>query len=236
MAARCKSAKVFRLEPGQAATPGKVEATGDAFILVKSIKSLEKNGSHYSDDMDRVMNEDHLLADKFPRITYHLSELVLKEAPKDKDGAYLFDSKGQLAVAGVTNTISMPISVTPLGDKDNKIKINGTTTVKMTDYKIEPPSPKFLPIKTGDDVKLIFECMSLRKRQSRSKGLVARRSGFRQKAGDQSGNAGATVSLQVGTAVKISPVIPLLFDSGFLPKAASATRTESPRNNPGGEN
>ncbi len=151
--------KEFPIQPGQAATPGKVEGSGDVFILVRSLKSLEKNGSPYSDDMDRVMNEEHLLAEKFPRITYHLSELTLKEAPKDKDGAYIFDSKGQLTVAGVTNNISMPISVTPLGDKDNRVKITGSTTVKMTDFKIDPPAPKMAGglIKTGDDVKVIFE-------------------------------------------------------------------------------
>lgn len=149
--------KNFPLQPGQAVSPGKVEATGDCFVPVLSLKSVEKNGSPYSDKMDEVMDKEHLLADKNPRITYHLAELTLKESPKDKSAPYLFDSKGDLTVAGVTKQISMPIEVTPLGDKDNKIKIHGTTTVKMTDFKIEPPNPAGLGIKTGDDVKVIFD-------------------------------------------------------------------------------
>jgi polyisoprenoid-binding protein YceI len=152
--------KGFPLQPGDAATPGKVEATGDVFIPVKSLKSIEKNGAPYSDKMDTVMNDEHLLADKFPKITYHLTDLELKEVPKDKAGAYVFDSKGELAVAGVTNKISMPVSVTPLGaEKENRIKITGTVSLKMTDFKITPPAPAIAGglIKTGDEVKLIFE-------------------------------------------------------------------------------
>ena len=93
------------------------------------------------------------------RIVYRLSELTLKEAPKAKDAPYVFDAKGELAVAGVTNKIAMVVNVLPLGDK--KLKITGTMNLKMTDYKIEPPSPKIALglIKTGDDVKLIFEWM-----------------------------------------------------------------------------
>ena len=69
--------------------------------------------------------------------------------PKAKDGAYVFDAKGDLAVAGVTNKISMPVNVTPMADK--KLKITGTVTVKMTDFKIDPPAPKIAlgMIKTG---------------------------------------------------------------------------------------
>ena len=57
----------------------------------------------------------------------------------------------------MTNNITMPVNVLPLGDK--KLKISGSTTVKMTDFKIEPPAPKIALglIKTGDPVKIIFD-------------------------------------------------------------------------------
>ncbi len=146
----------FPIEPGQAATPGKVEAKVDVFITVRALKSVEKDGKPYSDAMDGIMWEK-LKVTECPKILYRLTELTLKEAPKTKDAPYVFDSKGELAVAGVTNAVSMVVSVTPLGDK--KLKIAGTTAVKMTSFKIDPPAPKIALglIKTGDDVKLIFE-------------------------------------------------------------------------------
>src|SRR5258708_2936915 len=84
-------------------------------------------------------------------------ELTLKEHGKSKDDPYVFEAKGQLAVAGVTNDVTMPVKVLPLGDK--KLKISGTTTLKMTDFKVEPPNPLGLGIKTGDEVKIIFDWM-----------------------------------------------------------------------------
>jgi hypothetical protein len=148
----------FPLDPGQAVTPGKVEAKGDVFIQVRSLKSVEKDGKAYSDKMDEVMWE-HMRETENKRIVYHLTELTLKEAAKAKDAPYVFEAKGDLAVAGVTNQLTMTVNVLPLGDK--KLKVTGATNLKMTSFKIDPPAPKIAlgMIKTGDDVKLIFEWM-----------------------------------------------------------------------------
>ncbi len=146
----------FPTQPGQAVTPGKVEAKADVFIQVRSLKSVEKDGKPYSDKMDEIMWE-HLKEPQYKRIIYQLSEFTLKEAPKTKDAPYVFDAKGNLAVAGVTNKIAMGVTVLPLAD--NRLEINGTVTLKMTDFKVEPPAPKIALglIKTGDEVKLIFK-------------------------------------------------------------------------------
>ena len=152
----------FPTEAGQAVTPGKLEAKGEAFLLVRSLRSVEKDGSPYSDKMDEIMWE-HLRQPQHPRIVYRLTELTLKEAPKSKDAPYVFDAKGDLAVAGVTNKITMQVNVLPA--PDNKLEITGTTALKMTDFKVEPPAPKIALglIKTGDEVKLIFKWIVQRK-------------------------------------------------------------------------
>ena len=148
----------FPTAPGQSVSPGKIEVKGEAYVRVTSMKSLKKDGTPYDEKMDEVMAE-HLKAQANPKIMFHPTELTLKEAAKSKDTPYVFDAKGDLVVAGFTNAISFPVNVLPLGDKENRIKISGITSLKMTDYKVEPPSPKFLPIHTGDDVKIIFDWM-----------------------------------------------------------------------------
>ena len=144
----------FPTEPGQTVSPGKVPAHAETFVIVRSLKSMDE-GKPYSDRMDDVMYE-HLRATNGPkdRITFHLTELTLKELAKLPTAPYLFEAKGQLALAGVTNPIVMPVNVTPLGS--NRLKFEGSFTTKMSDFKIEPPAPKPLPLVTGDEVKLTF--------------------------------------------------------------------------------
>src|SRR5258708_6303414 len=146
----------FPVEPGQAVTLGKVDARVEAIIPVRALKSLEKDGTHYSDKMDEVVWEK-LSQTNHSRIVYYLSELVLKEPPKTKDSPYTFDSKVDLVVGGVTNQITMPVYVTPLGGR--KIKIAGNVSVKISDFHIQPPALTVLGmgITTGDQVKLYFE-------------------------------------------------------------------------------
>ncbi len=150
--------KDFPLEPGAKVNPGKVEAKGEVFVTPRSLTSVEKDGRPYSTKMDDIMYEK-LMADTHKRIVYRLSELTLKEAAKDKESPYTFEAKGEVVVAGVTNQVTMPVTVLPTAD--GKIKISGKADLKMSDFKIEPPAPKIGLglIKTGDPVVVMFDWM-----------------------------------------------------------------------------
>ena len=143
----------FPLEPGKTVEPANVEVSGQAYVTVTSFKSIEKDGTKYSDKMDEIMYE-HLDYTNHPKIIFKITDLVLKEAPKDNASPYVFDSKGELALAGVTNKVSFPVNITPLGDK--KFKITGSFPTKMSDFKVKPESIGLGIVKTGDDVKLIW--------------------------------------------------------------------------------
>jgi hypothetical protein len=153
----------FPLKPGAEVKPGKVDAKVSVFIPSQQLKSVEKDGKPYSDKMDKRMYEAiNEPANK--KITYNLTSLTLKEAPKAAGAPYQFESTGELCVAGVTNKITMPVMVTVL--EENKVKFAGSVTVKMTDFKIEPINISILGIgliKTGDEVKLFFEWVATKK-------------------------------------------------------------------------
>jgi YceI-like domain len=144
--------KGVALDPGQATVPGikggKLEAHVESSVPVRSVKSGKKG-------MDEVMQQA-MNAQTHPKIQYHLTEMTLKE-PHAAGTPLQFDTKGELAVNGVTNKISMPVSIEAV-DK-TKLKVSGTTPLKMTDYKITPPAPSLGLglIKTGDEVKISFE-------------------------------------------------------------------------------
>jgi RNA polymerase sigma factor (sigma-70 family) len=144
----------FPLEPGQTVAPDNVEVKGEATVVVRSLRSIKDDGKPYDERMDDKMY--HMMSyTNYPKIIYHLTELALKEGPKDKDSQYVFDSKGDLAIAGVTNSISMPVTVVPL--PGGRVKISGSISLKMTDFKIEPAN--IIVAKTGNDVKVKFDWM-----------------------------------------------------------------------------
>ena len=74
----------------------------------------------------------------------------------------IFNSNGELAVAGVTNRIAISISVTPTGE--NTLKLSGHTAVKMTDFGISRPEWKGtnFTVTVGDEVEITFEWILVR--------------------------------------------------------------------------
>jgi len=129
-------------------TGGKLSARVETAIPVRAMKS----GHDGMDEvMQQAMNEkDH------PKIQYHLTEMTLKE-PHAAGTPFQFDTKGDLIVNGVTNVITMPVSIENV-DK-TKLKVVGKIPLKMTDYNVKPPAPKIAlgMIKTGDEVTISFE-------------------------------------------------------------------------------
>jgi RNA polymerase sigma factor (sigma-70 family) len=147
----------FPLEPGQTLEPGPVQAQVEAFIAVRSLKSVEKDGRPYSDKMDEIMYES-LREQQHHQIRYRLVELTLKGATNyNNDLQYEFDSRGDLVVAGVTNEITMPVFVLPLGG--GKLEISGGISLKMTWFGIKPPDLNLVVghIKVGDEVSIKFD-------------------------------------------------------------------------------
>ena len=132
--------------PDNTAVPSAVKPRVEVTIPVRQLKSGKKS-------MDVVML-DAMKQEKFPKIEYKMIEL------KPKAGAAgQFDATGALTVAGVTKTNSMAVTIQRADA--GKLKVTGTTAIKMTDFGIKPPSPD-VPglsalIKTGDEVKLSFE-------------------------------------------------------------------------------
>ncbi len=131
---------------------GVLPATVTARITIRTIHS---EVDHLPEVMDGLM-QTALKETTYPRIEYHVTELKL-QLPHVAGQPFVFDAKGDLAIAGVTNKVAFPVTIAPFG-KD-KIKISGTAKLKMTDFKIQPPAPNFGLglMKCGDDIKIIFE-------------------------------------------------------------------------------
>jgi polyisoprenoid-binding protein YceI len=143
-------------DTNQATLPGLKDGILAASVMARiTVRSIKSEADHLPEVMDHLMQEA-MKETNHPRIEYHLTELKLRQ-PHLAGQPFVFDAKGDLAIAGVTNKVAFPVAIVPLG-KD-KILISGTNTLKMTDYKIDPPAPNFGLglMKCGDEIKVLFQ-------------------------------------------------------------------------------
>jgi RNA polymerase sigma factor (sigma-70 family) len=147
----------FPLAAGQALEPGPVPAQANAFISVYSLKSVDDDGRPYNDKMDEVMYET-LRSQQYKLIRFELMELLLKGATNiNRVLQYELEAHGTLAIAGVTNEVTMPVLVLP--EANGRLRVSSGMSLKMTWFGIEPPDLNLLVghIKVGDEVSIKFD-------------------------------------------------------------------------------
>lgn len=153
-------ASSFPLDPGAPAQVGTLPVQGEVFVTARSLKSVKSDGSAYSDLMDKIMHEK-LLAQDHTKLVFRPQDLNITQAPDQPGDPVQAEAKGELHVAGVGVPVTFPVKIERLGE--GKAKISGTMSLKMTDFKIEPPSPAGMFIKTGDAVKILFDWSVMRR-------------------------------------------------------------------------
>jgi len=113
---------------------------------VHSIKSTE--GSIMNNNTYKALK-----ADADPEITLKLSAPI--KSIQAKSGEIAIPAKANLTIAGVTNAIDILIKVSM--PEQGKLAFEGTQTIKMTDYGINPPTALFGTLKTGNEITINFK-------------------------------------------------------------------------------
>lgn len=93
-----------------------------------------------------------LKADKYQNITYKLERVTGMNA---RGRAYDINTVGLLNIAGTSNKIE--IYVQGKVGSDGSITFSGSKKIKMTDYKIKPPTALLGTMTTGDEVEIVFQ-------------------------------------------------------------------------------
>lgn len=137
---------------------GKMESQGDfkvdggalhslsSFSFSLDVKSLKSEHESMDKRTYKTIN-----ADQYPKITYKLISATVTPVQK---GKYLIKAKGDLTIAGATQAIIMDISA--VVNADNTITCSGTENLKLTDYKIDPPSFMLGAMKVKNDLTVQF--------------------------------------------------------------------------------
>ncbi|HJT23610.1 MAG TPA: YceI family protein [bacterium] len=80
-----------------------------------------------------------LKAEQNPGIKFELKKETLKAGPKD--GAYVLTATGDLTIAGTTAPVTLKADTIV---KDGKVELKGVQKLKMSDFKVTPPSISLL--------------------------------------------------------------------------------------------
>ena len=112
-------------------------------VPVKSIKSNEKL-------MDTKTYEA-FNAEKNPTITFQLIDAVIQKATAEDIDVTL---TGNLTMAGVTKKVSF--NTTGKALKPGTFQFTGSVALKMTDFKMKPPTAMLGMMKVGDAITLKF--------------------------------------------------------------------------------
>ncbi len=138
-----------QLPPGGARIKGRAEL----FIPVKNLKAVGRTWEPDNEQITTVMQRT-LRAQDHPRISFSLSSLTAAPTERSTDSRGKFDAIGDLVIAGVTNTVSMPVSVEVVAR--TALRISGKTKVKQSDFKLRPPS-SIMDWFDNDTVSIEFE-------------------------------------------------------------------------------
>jgi polyisoprenoid-binding protein YceI len=79
------------------------------------------------------------------------------KGPHTAGTPFALDTTGNLAIGGVTNKVSFPVTLEVL--EGDKIKISATVPLKMTAFHVDPPAPNIGLglMRCGDDIKILID-------------------------------------------------------------------------------
>jgi polyisoprenoid-binding protein YceI len=117
--------------------------------LVVPLSTLKSRESGLDDNADKALQ-----AKENPEIRFDLKKEKL--AAGTASGAYVMTATGTLTIAGTTKPITLTADVTVV---NNQIHLKGVQKLKMTDFKITPPSISLVvtSITCTDDIEVTYD-------------------------------------------------------------------------------
>jgi hypothetical protein len=111
-------------------------------------KSLKSDSKSMDKNTYKALN-----ADKHASISFVAQSADIRPAGT----GFIINTRGRLTISGVTKDIVLHVNATVNADKS--ITYTGAYKLKMTDYKVDPPTALFGAISTGDAVTVKFSLL-----------------------------------------------------------------------------
>lgn len=123
------------------------ESDNMADAITSLVLTVESEG--IDSDKRRMNNNiyDALKTDDHKEITFTMTDI------ESTDDENMVTVTGDLFIAGVEREVSFDVETQ---ETDGGYQFDGTYTLNMVDYEVDPPTAMFGSIKTGEEVDLIF--------------------------------------------------------------------------------
>tara|TARA_R100001143_G_scaffold52481_1_gene47633 strand:- start:16177 stop:16836 length:660 start_codon:yes stop_codon:yes gene_type:complete len=102
--------------------------------------------------------QDALKSSEYPEITFMFASAEILEMPSSHDQAFELEVEGSLTVAGNTRDIRFNARAYFL--ESHKVRAIGNTTIKMSDFDVEPPTALMGLIKADDELTVNFDLIA----------------------------------------------------------------------------
>jgi len=117
-----------------------------SFSLVVETKSLKSESTSMDGRCYKTIK-----ADQYPKITFKLTSAAVTTLQKNK---YIIKASGELTISGATQPVVL--TVTAVVNPDNTITCTGAQKIKLTDYKIDPPTFLLGAMKVYNDLTIQY--------------------------------------------------------------------------------
>jgi hypothetical protein len=141
---RIEDGDVARLDPRAASFPQ------PTFKLRVPVQSLRCGNRQMERDMYRALRSE-----ENPMIEFHFAELIGGVEHDIDGGQYRATIAGVLTLAGAQKEVFVPVVVERLAR--DRFRIRARLPLRMTDFRIKPPTALFGMVKASDDLDVQFD-------------------------------------------------------------------------------
>ena len=123
----------------------------EAFSITIPVESLESGKGKMNRKMyDALKKDDH------PEIMFFLKSAELTDNNQSAQ-SFTLNATGNLNIAGSLQEVTFPVKATRVDE--SSFRFEGSYSLNMKDYQVDPPSAVFGTIKSGEEVTIVFNIL-----------------------------------------------------------------------------
>ena len=144
----------MKLDPERLTSGTSAGSAVESFSLTVAVESMESGkGSMNRKMYGALKKDDH------PNIMFKLRSAE----PEESESSPELDITGDLTIAGTTKAVSLPVKVTQVNV--DSYMFEGSYSLNMKEYDVDPPSAMLGTIRTGEEVEIVFKLIVKKSQQ-----------------------------------------------------------------------